>query len=122
KMGLPFGYSKCTRGGGGRPPHCPQWFSIQNPEPPRPKPAEQATAPGASAPPKGTQTPFGQWPLSGFAPDRPAVAPAPPPKQLGLAASFGQYTQAVADAVHSGSGRTDASDSNTDYYPVPLGQ
>src|SRR5438093_1222971 len=34
KMGLPFGYSKCTRGGGGRPPHCPQWFSIQNPEPP----------------------------------------------------------------------------------------
>ena len=41
KMGLPFGFSKCTRGGGGKPPHCPQWFSIQNAEAaraPRPEP------------------------------------------------------------------------------------
>ncbi len=30
KMGLPFGYSKCSRGGGGRPPKCYQWFSILN--------------------------------------------------------------------------------------------
>ena len=30
KMGLPFGYSKCTRGGGGTPPKCTQWFSIVN--------------------------------------------------------------------------------------------
>ena len=30
KMGLPFGYSKCSRGGGGGPPNCYQWFSIQN--------------------------------------------------------------------------------------------
>ncbi len=29
KMGLPFGYSKCTRGGGGTPPKCFQWFSVQ---------------------------------------------------------------------------------------------
>ena len=34
KMGLPFGYSKCSRGGGGQPPKCGPWFSIQNPEPP----------------------------------------------------------------------------------------
>jgi hypothetical protein len=33
KMGLPFGYSKCSRGGGGQPPKCYQWFSIVNPEP-----------------------------------------------------------------------------------------
>src|SRR6516165_11684751 len=26
KMGLPFGFSKCSRGGGGRAPTCPQWF------------------------------------------------------------------------------------------------
>ena len=32
KMGLPFGYSKCSRGGGGQPPRCPQWFSILTPE------------------------------------------------------------------------------------------
>ncbi len=30
KMGLPFGYSKCSRGGGGQPPKCYQWFSVQN--------------------------------------------------------------------------------------------
>ncbi len=28
KTGLPFGYSKCTRGAGGAP-KCPAWFSIQ---------------------------------------------------------------------------------------------
>jgi hypothetical protein len=30
KMGLPFGYSTCSRGGGGKPPKCYQWFSIVN--------------------------------------------------------------------------------------------
>ena len=40
KMGLPFGYSKCTRGGGGAAPRCPQWFSIASPE------AARAAAPG----------------------------------------------------------------------------
>jgi hypothetical protein len=30
KMGLPFGYSKCSRGGGGRPPKCTDWSSIAN--------------------------------------------------------------------------------------------
>ena len=29
KVGLPFGYSKCTRGGAGAAPKCPAWFSIQ---------------------------------------------------------------------------------------------
>jgi len=30
KMGLPFGFSKCSRGGGGKPPYCVGWKSIQN--------------------------------------------------------------------------------------------
>jgi hypothetical protein len=30
KMGLPFGFSKCSRGEGGKPPQCFQWSSIQN--------------------------------------------------------------------------------------------
>jgi hypothetical protein len=33
KMGLPFGYSKCTRGDGGQAPRCPQWWNIENEEP-----------------------------------------------------------------------------------------
>src|SRR5205814_6418364 len=40
--------------------------------------------------------------------------------RLGLAASFGQYSRTLADAVHSGSGRTASADNNTDYYPVLL--
>jgi hypothetical protein len=77
KMGLPFGYSKCSRGGGGNPPACFGWASIQNAE-------------------------------AG--------------KGGNLAASFGNYMRVVADGVHSGSGRTRASDDNTDYYPVSLEQ
>jgi hypothetical protein len=30
KLGLPFGFSKCSRGGGGQPPKCFGWSSIQN--------------------------------------------------------------------------------------------
>jgi hypothetical protein len=101
KMGLPFGYSKCSRGGGGEPPKCPQWFNIRNPEVARPiQPEQRIASPTPVAPP-----------ASGLA-----------AKPLGLAASFGQYSRTVADAVHSGNGRTRANDDNTDYYPVPLSQ
>ncbi|MGC1368443.1 MAG: hypothetical protein WA831_01200 [Methylovirgula sp.] len=30
KMGLPFGYSHCSRGNEGRPPKCSQWFNTAN--------------------------------------------------------------------------------------------
>ena len=36
KMGLPFGYSKCSRGGSGSPPKCYGWFTNQSPDPGRP--------------------------------------------------------------------------------------
>jgi hypothetical protein len=36
KMGLPFGYSKCSRGGGGSPPRCAGWFTNASPDPTRP--------------------------------------------------------------------------------------
>jgi hypothetical protein len=112
KMGLPFGYAKCTRGGGGEPPRCHEWWNIQNLEPP-PAPPEQKTA---SPPPwDGFRQPVAQ-------PARLAPPPAPAAKALGLAASFGQYLRTVGDRVHSGSGRTRATDDNTDYYPVPLNQ
>jgi hypothetical protein len=105
KMGLPFGFSKCSRGGGGKPPYCPQWFSIQNAEEARPPPPPPlpATAPSALEVPS-------------------APAPPPAPRRLGLAASFGDFIQIVSDNVHSGSARTALNDNNTDYYPVPLKQ
>ena len=106
KMGLPFGYAKCTRGEGGQPPRCPQWWSIQNEEPP-PAPREQKTG--------GLFSVFGE----------PAAPTATrlPQKPQGLAPGFGYYLRTtLANAVHSGSGRTAAGDDNTDYYPVLLKQ
>jgi hypothetical protein len=108
KMGLPFGYSKCSRGDGGEAPRCPEWWNIQNPEPPRPSPSEQKIASG---------TLFGMLRQPAVAVAPPASAPAVKP---GLAPAFGRYLPILADGVHSGSGRTAASDDNTDYYPVPL--
>ncbi len=127
KMGLPFGYSKCTRGGGGEAPKCPQWWNIQNLEPPPPPPPPK-TASVIPATPAATPLDMFRQPItygaSGHAAPPPAPKPpAQPAKVLGLAASFGQYvSRTVADGVHSGSGRTRANDDHTDYYPVPLTQ
>ena len=102
KMGLPFGFSKCTRGGGGRPPVCTQWSSIQNVDAARA--AEPLPPPGAPAVANAS------------------AVPAAPPRSLGLAGSFGAYMRTVGDGVHSGSARTATADNNTDYYPVSLHQ
>src|SRR5499427_7519161 len=117
KMGLPFGYTKCTRGGGGEGPKCHGWWNIQNLEPP---PAPEPPPEQRIAAPTGVMDVF-----------RPAaavvqpVAPSPSRlaalKRLGLAAGFGEYLRsAVADGVHSGTGRTALNDDNSDYYPVSL--
>jgi hypothetical protein len=123
KMGLPFGYSKCSRGGGGEPPKCYSWWNIQNlePEEVRPSPPDPRVASAT-----GSGAPFDMF-RQGAAPPEPIAPPAKPRapalKSLGLAAGFGKYVSSiVADAVHSGSGRTAANDNNTDYYPVPLNQ
>lgn len=102
KLGLPFGYSRCSRGTATKAPTCPQWFNIQTLEAAKPPPqsGQQAAAGEATA-------------------DVPAAEPL---KRLGLAASFGKYITVIGDAVHSGSSRTAATDDNTDYYPVPLTQ
>jgi hypothetical protein len=109
KMGLPFGYSKCTRGGGGEAPKCHEWWNIQNLEPPRAPAPEQITAASGTLAGIIRQPQPAAYPASGVAPRPMALAPA-----------FGRYLQSVADGVHSGSGRTRANDDHTDYYPVPL--
>ena len=107
KMGLPFGYSKCTRGAGGEAPRCPQWWNIQNLEPPPPPPEPKIAAAART-------TAAVRHPVRPVPPAGRERAPPPPcsgaerRKPLGLAASFGQYLRTVADGVHSGSGRTRA--------------
>jgi hypothetical protein len=101
-MGLPFGYSICSRGGGGAGPRCQTWTSIMQgaPETPASQPDQSAAA---SSPPQQQPT-------------------APSAQRQGLVASFARYLPNLANGVHSGSGRTAANDNNTDYYPVSLSQ
>jgi hypothetical protein len=101
KLGLPAGFSKCTRGGGGRGPSCVGFTSIQNTD---------AARTGEPLPPPGT------------APSAQATPIATPPRPQSLTSAFGQYAKAIGDTVHSGSARTALADNNTDYYPVSLSQ
>jgi hypothetical protein len=107
KMGLPYGYSKCSRGGGGKGPSCYQWWNIVQEEPP---------------PTPQTQKPAGD--VFGLFGTQPAQsAPKVPTRPPGLVPSFGFYLRnTIANGVHSGNGRTAADDNNTDFYPVPLKQ
>lgn len=123
KMGLPFGYSNCTRGTGGRPPRCPQWFDMEHPELTRPPaPPEQETATVAAAAPP-VQSPrilgmFGRQ-QSDETPAAPVIAAKPKPKRP---TNFSEYLRDVGDVVHTGSVRVVANDDNTDFYTVALTQ
>jgi hypothetical protein len=116
KMGLPFGYSNCSRGSGGNEPKCYDWFDISHPAVTRPAPPPERIA--APEPENNSNSLF---PMFGQ-PKRIARAPKPPPapKRLGVAATFGQYLRAVGDVVHTGSVRASDSRDNTDFYSVPL--
>jgi hypothetical protein len=103
KMGLPFGYSKCTRGGRGKPPRCPRWWNIDNEEPP-------------PAPPRQKTASFGL-----FGQQAAAKTTRRPRRPKGLVPGFGYYLRTtVANGVHSGAGRTAAGDNKSDFYHVPL--
>jgi hypothetical protein len=117
KMGLPYGYAKCTRGSGGDAPRCPVWWNIQNPE-------ERAPPPEAitSVVPPELIRPGVLTNAAGVMPPGPATKPVgPPPRPTGLVPGFSYYLRYdVADGVHSGNGRTALGDDHTDLYPVPL--
>src|SRR5579883_554508 len=128
KMGLPFGYSNCSRGFGGKPPKCYQWFDVEHPEvtrPPPPPEQEAAAATDAPPPPPPPQTP-GLLRLFGRAEPPPAEAPAAAPAQPAKPAppkrptNFSEYLRDVGDVVHTGAVR--AGDESADFYMVPLTQ
>lgn len=122
KMGLPFGYSNCSRGVGGKPPKCYQWFDIEHPEvtrpPPPPEPDSASAAPGAPstpASPKGRSLFAGAQPAEALLPISPVTPPAPK-----RPTNFGEYLKDVGDVVHTGAVRVAGGDDNTDFYTVSL--
>src|SRR5215468_4521848 len=75
KMGLPFGYANCSRGAGGSPPKCYQWFDVEHPEVTRPPPPpEPIAAPGVAAPSPEPPRVFGLFARS-EPPAEPFIAP-----------------------------------------------
>jgi hypothetical protein len=135
KMGLPFGYSNCSRGTGGKPPKCYQWFDIEHPEvtrpPPPPEqdiaaadPAAAAAPPAAPPPTPGLMRLFGRQqppPEAAASAAAPVAAPPSPPKPK-RPSNFGEYLRDVGDVVHTGAVRVAANDDNTDFYTIPLTQ
>lgn len=114
KMGLPFGYAKCTRGDGGVAPRCPQWWNIANEEPAETEIVETRGSRVLKA--NGL---FGAVSIPAPVVRRTVV----PTRPKGLVPGFHYYLKStLADAVHSGNGRTAADDDDTDFYPVPLTQ
>jgi len=135
KMGLPFAYSNCSRGMGGSPPKCYQWFDILHPEITRPAPPPEQRAAAEPPPPPEPTASTTPGLLRIFAP-APPPPPAPEPAKpvsasrakspsltrLPLAPRFGEYLRIVGDVVHTGSVRVSGADDNTDFYMVPLTQ
>ena len=127
KLGLPFGYSNCSRGTAGRPPKCFQWFDVEHPEKTRPAPPPEKEA-AAPTPPPDTASAAPTSSLAQlFSPAKPAAAPEPAapaskPQAPKGRPSFGAYLRDVGDVVHTGAVRVSANDDNTDFYTVPLTQ
>jgi len=128
KMGLPFGYSNCSRGFGGSPPKCYQWFDIEHPGRTRPTPPAEQKPEANSAPAAAPPAPnlLQQMLAQPAAAPEPAAAPAlaatPSPKRSAAPSSFSAYLRDVGDVVQSGAVRVAATDDNTDFYTVPLTQ
>jgi hypothetical protein len=94
KLGLPFGWSRCSRGADGVPPTCGDFATSGDPFPP----------------------------LDGKPQDPPAWADAKRSSTWeSNARRLGEFFRTtLADAVQSGAGRTPADDETGDYYPVSL--
>jgi hypothetical protein len=109
KLGLPFGWSRCSRGENGVPPACTDFATSSDPFPP-PTGALRSAAEKAAEKPK----------------EPPELPPWADPKRSGStwennAKRLGEFFRTtLADAAQSGAGRTSADDETGDYYPVEL--
>ena len=96
KLGLPFGWSRCSRGDSATPPKCMEFATSTDPFPD--VEGKPQTLPPWADPQRARG---GPWDSNA--------------KRLGEL-----FRTVLADWVQSGAGRTLASDDDTDYYPVRL--
>jgi hypothetical protein len=118
KMGLPFGYSSCSRGFGGRPPKCAQWFDVEHLDVTRPPPPPGKDAVSAAAPPPESPRGLGLFGRSDPPPPATQAKAVPPPPARPT--NFSEFLRDVGDTVHTGAVR--AGDEGADFYTVPLTQ
>jgi hypothetical protein len=96
KLGLPFGWSHCSRGENGTPPACTDFATSSDPFP--------AVDGGAPTPPRWAD------------PNRDDAGP-----WEDNVKRFGEFLRTtLADAAQSGAGRTPPDTDDSDYYPVSL--
>jgi hypothetical protein len=106
KLGLPFAWSRCSRGDSASPPLCTGFSTSEDPFP------ETDGGPGPRAGEGGDAPPLPPW----ANPARPREGP-----WENNAKRFTEFVRTtLADAVQSGAGRTAAEDQESDYYPVAL--
>jgi hypothetical protein len=98
KLGLPFGWSRCTRGENGAPPTCSDFATSSDPFPAAVDGGKPQAVPAWADPSRARG---GPWDDNA--------------KRIGEL-----FRTTLADAVQSGAGRTAASDDESDYYPVAL--
>jgi hypothetical protein len=96
KLGLPFGWSRCTRGENGAAPVCSDFATSSEPFPPLD--GQPQTLPPWANPDRERPGPWNDN-----------------AKRVGEL-----FRTTLADAVQSGAGRTSAADDESDYYPVAL--
>ena len=125
KMGLPFGYSSCSRGTGGSAPKCYQWFDMEHPDRTRPQSSGQEVAFATPTPARSAAQSSTIRSLFGQAQSTDAALPIPEPlvpQAPKRPTNFSEYLRDVGDVVQTGAVRVAASDDNTDFYTVPLTQ
>ena len=129
KMGLPFGYSNCSRGTGGTPPKCYQWFDIEHPEVTRPAAAARTRhrgerRRGRRRPASAPRPAFGRCLPSRSRPAtpvrcRPSRRSRSPKRPADVRANICAPSATSSIPARCASS---ANDDNTDFYTVPLTQ
>lgn len=106
KVGLPFGYRRCSRGKAGTPPACNEVLSNRTPLLEEKPEAENREPQGSASDPSTN--------------DSPSLELMERNNKLNALQAFSLFSRRLASGVHSASARTHPKAEATDVYPVAL--